>query len=1050
MLTNTVQIKQRVILLNSNTTNEWFTLEDAVATSGYTLHTLKEYIKAKKIKRVKPEGKQIFLHKDEVQLLSDIKSLSNPVSSIVEGKLWYSMKEASIITGYSDAIFKKDIKSGKILDYKKIGHYFVVNIHVVEEYLHRKQEIREFTNSNEEEKEWFTLDEAQSVTGFNKKSFWANIKNGNIQNHKKVNGRVYIHREVLNLFKTIKSDGADGNKEWYSTKEAEKLTGYRAENFTRLIRSKEITNYTKIGFDYYIHKSVVQEYSDIKSKIEREYVSYTEASKLLGKKVSTIQQMCAEGQFGDTVRFGRYSYIKRTIIEKHLNEIDNYISTTSAIEASGLSPHIVTRLIKDNIIRAKQENNYLYFIEKDSFSLFLDTLKSSLSKAEVCSLLDIEEREFDRYVEMSLLKVYNSSIYGIRVTKDDIKQFKVIKQDYYTVQDICSEYGLKSGVVLKRIREGVIEAKYINNQFYLVDKDVFHKFIGSLDGIKLCYFGKHNYYEFFDKFSEAIYNLSRYKESIQLYREWAMNRIKNSNSSKKKSLTNYLVLTLERLFNLLRDEIFNYTDNDIASLFKENEVLAYTDLEMITGFINFCKTKRKCAFSNNYNFHSTVDFNKSKEEKIYSKNEWIDYYNYLINMDIHKEKAIQSRRYAETWLFIILHLSLSWRASDIVKMPNVPLEVIGIEGFEWFDTNDFTLELAQTIINEMRRRCLGIETNKTRTKAHFVVGLFLTVPTALAFVICEIHRRNSENRGSGIFTYKPYRTNDYKLVLGEDLVSFSSIKSNRSLMTYQFETAVKKEGRAHIAYQLCSYARSHKMSMDKHNQVTKVYLHTTNTDASIENMAFHLFERGFFGWQIGLMLNLLYDAGSWDLSSKTSVIKEVGKEFSPINIESLSEHLNIRHGEAESLLKELLQLPIDRIHEKLEKISEFKSPALIDYSQCIKGIENCEYKKSIACFGCKYRVSTNYVLELVNNELFNLIDLLENVPISAFATRQKYTHMINKLMHILMDFKVTYKEYDANYINSFINMQELKRRYQELEITKFLYLGGTDADIKNS
>ena len=51
-------------------------------------------------------------------------------------------------------------------------------------------------------------------------------------------------------------------------------------------------------------------------------------------------------------------------------------------------------------------------------------------------------------------------------------------------------------------------------------------------------------------------------------------------------------------------------------------------------------------------------------------------------------------------------------------------------------------------------------------------------------------------------------------------------------------------------------------------------------------------------------------------------------------------------------------LPKEQIRNKLEEIAQFKSPAIIDYSQCIKGIKNCPYStKTISCLGCKYLIA---------------------------------------------------------------------------------------------
>jgi len=629
-----------------------------------------------------------------------------------------------------------------------------------------------------------------------------------------------------------------------------------------------------------------------KETIRKEYISYKEAAKKLGKNLKSIQYLACKGCFGDIKKFKTESYIKKVRLEQYIiHNNNNYLSISKAVTKSGLSKYVINNLIKNDIIKAKKINEFLYNIDVQSFDTFLVELKGGYLKEEVCNLLSMKDSEFVRYAELKLIEVYETQVFGTRVIKSDFDKFVNIKNTYYTVQDICHEYGVNIGSVLRRLKEGVIKADAISKHFYLIKKEDFKKFIKSREGIKLCYYGTEKYNEYLNKFIELIMQQTDYKETVNLYWIWAKEKIKKSKSSNKGRLVNYILLTLERMIFLLKDEMCNYTDKDISNLVK-NKIFTNIDIEYLTGFINSCKDKRDCKYQNNYNFH----FIKSKklENVIYTKKEWLEYCKYLINMDEHKDKAIKKRRYAETWLFMILHLSLSWRSYDIKKMPNVPIEIIEIDNFAWFEKNDFTLEMAQKIINEMRRRCQGITTSKTRENTHFVIGLIATVPTALAFVICELHRRNSKVRTNSILSLVKYRTNDYELVLGEKMPAFSSLKCNRSLMTYQFETAVNTGGRAYLAYQLCSYARSHKNNLDKHSETTKVYLHTTNTDASAENISYHLFERGFFGWQINVIVDLITNTSKWSLLEKTSAIKLIGHEYSPMAVESISEYVNTR------------------------------------------------------------------------------------------------------------------------------------------------------------
>ena len=64
--------------------------------------------------------------------------------------------------------------------------------------------------------------------------------------------------------------------------------------------------------------------------------------------------------------------------------------------------------------------------------------------------------------------------------------------------------------------------------------------------------------------------------------------------------------------------------------------------------------------------------------------------------------------------------------------------------------------------------------------------------------------------------------------------------------------------RAALAYELQSQTRSHTQYLDKSNDITKTYLSLTNTDGDFRNLSKHLFDRGFFGWQLDMILNLLF------------------------------------------------------------------------------------------------------------------------------------------------------------------------------------------------
>lgn len=830
-------------------------------------------------------------------------------------------------------------------------------------------------------------------------------------------------------------------KEWYTTKEVQELTGEDSRLLTRKIRDGLINDYKKEGTRYYIQSTYIQEVIQQKKYIEENYICYAEIAKRLNITLKALHDRIYSDAFKDIYKKGNVSYISKKEFEDYIEKRNKYtsgeyITSTYVMDVTGLERYEVRNLISKGYLNGEKDNK-VWRISKESFEGFLIKARHAQKVSSLCDRFQLSDEDITRYKLNSWLKTYCISEIGEIILDEDYENFMELKNKYYTIHDLAKLMGLKVAVIRNSlIFTGVLQTERTSDGMYLIQVEEVERFSKTLEYVKLSYHGKKdNYRDYFNDFLTALAFEFSNNESIEIYRKWVMNKVNNSNNKRKKLFISYYLHTAEKFFSNIKNEVWELTNEQIFELLNGSESnLTSKDTEIIFGFLSYCKGIRECQYSDDYS--TTTVTNKRKDgERIYSKQEWVQMCTHLTDIQFHFDKAIENRRYANTWLLLLLHLSLAWRLSDFNKIPAPSLGIVGIKDFQWFDSNNFTLEMAQLIINDVKMKSKGIRTDKTGSKTKFVIGLIM--PTALAFIISELHSSSGLTLEKSRFS--KLRSHNFKLVLGEKLPSFSSRKANRTLMTYQFETAVNQEGKAHIAYQLSSFSRAHKTYMDKPNDITSVYLVTTNTDASAENMAKHLFERGFFGWQVGMLLKLISNENI-SLEEQSNMIKEVGQQISPLAVESMSEYVNTKHEEAQELLKELMALPAEDIRNKLEEIAKFQSPALIDYSQCIKGVENCPYTTSKACLGCKYLLPTNYVLELVRNELFDLLERLGSVSQSNTVKRVKFTHMINKLMFILMDFKKAYKQFDENYISSFIDMPLLKEKYEKMESEKFLKL----------
>src|SRR5690606_9906128 len=105
---------------------------------------------------------------------------------------------------------------------------------------------------------------------------------------------------------------------------------------------------------------------------------------------------------------------------------------------------------------------------------------------------------------------------------------------------------------------------------------------------------------------------------------------------------------------------------------------------------------------------------KDDGKEIYSPEIYLEYLSYTKNIERHISEAIRSQHYVNMWLYTIMHLMDTWRATDIVNsLIDIDLEAVDIYNFEWFLTNNVTKEQAQTVINQIYYKTRGLTTSKT-------------------------------------------------------------------------------------------------------------------------------------------------------------------------------------------------------------------------------------------------------------------------------------------------------------------------------------------------
>ncbi|MCB2362275.1 helix-turn-helix domain-containing protein [Clostridium estertheticum] len=800
-------------------------------------------------------------------------------------------------------------------------------------------------------------------------------------------------------------------KEWYTIKEAVDLTGISTDTWHYRIKKNIIKEYKiydkKVdGNKYYIGKNEIRAELDLQEFCFNKAYVLNDAMEILNLSYLSIKTMIRHKEIVDYKFYDKKLYISKKDVEIHLSEkeIPNGFYTINEVMK-------ITRM-KKNVILGLIEKREITGIRK----------KINYGKHMILIPVHFVEDYISGKITFEII--------------DGNKKVKTIRNhtpnDSYTVKQASEILGLSTNALRILIREGEINAYKSHKVIaqYIISKDEIKNILNNIRIVKIITKNVSDWSKAFNMLTDAIKYNTSYKNTCDLYKEWALYKINISIIKDVNSLAIRYVGVLENLVEVLDKEIYLYSDDELIKLIHHDKVRT-TSLRLIPTFLEYCKNKITTQYSNSY---TNAIAKKKKTNSInyrYDIDDWVAFYKHLSNIDSHICNAIKDYDYAQAWLYSILHLSIAWRKMDIKKIPNVALELINIFSFEDIKNDNFTIYKAQLIINHIKERTIGITANKTGARIHFIVPLSLVLSTAIAFVICEIHRRESckdtlLNRRNFNLTILFENTN---------LPKFMNIKANASLISYNFEYAVNKEGFSAIAYNLASLLRAHTTnSKTGYADTTTEYIYATNSDKSVENIPLHLFKRGFFGWQVNMLLGIIDGNNQrYTIEEKTDLICNINNELPPIIIESMAEFLNFKHEKSNELLQELILLPKDEIISKIKEIISGQSPALLDYSQCLKGIHKCVYTSKDSCFSCKYLIPTNYLLSLLKIEIYSFLDKLERIEVYKKFEIQKYSFMLKQLYFILMEAKLEYSRLDKNYINSFFNLNELKDRFIQLE-----------------
>lgn len=553
---------------------------------------------------------------------------------------------------------------------------------------------------------------------------------------------------------------------------------------------------------------------------------------------------------------------------------------------------------------------------------------------------------------------------------------------------------------------------------------------------------------------------------------------------RKFSLAKTMFDVLMAFESLLSKELELYNQDEfnllVEGIFGQRELTSEAKTEAIY-FCNFIIDKKKLLNVSNFKVVRSLIKEKDKTKTAYSENQFLALFSILysnVNNYTYIEKAINSRLLTMTWLYMLLHFVVFWRASTIRKIPFPDLEVIGFSDenvfFDWISNpeNKFTDDMNTKIILSVKSKidALNKKASKNEMKLVFEVGHLISKALAPLLAICEAHRRaiiesKTENSNllitssAGLLKYcEDLFGDDYINILGKN--DFLNIKANKAFVNYTLNYSDKQNDG--LGGHMLSIMRSHVVNVNGISNTTSGY-DTRLVDESLSTIQATLIERGTFGFAKFQLLHYVdSNFSKLDSLEKTNTIKSLS--LSPYEIELMLKEVKKQRSIVNGVIEKMLISDSFKLTELMLSITNSTSSAKHNNAKCfLKAIltasqflknevsldeffsnfnesklkfHKCLFPETISCIGCPMLIGESYFL-------LELSDIIGKVIQNLFKSESESELQVHS--HVLFTgcFPILYEAIDVlgkDVVESFVPLENILSNIHLLEENKKILL----------
>ena len=406
------------------------------------------------------------------------------------------------------------------------------------------------------------------------------------------------------------------------------------------------------------------------------------------------------------------------------------------------------------------------------------------------------------------------------------------------------------------------------------------------------------------------------------------------------------------------------------------------------------------------------------------------------------EKAVESKIYADLWLFSALHFICALRKGDMKRLPAPELPYGRELVFKNVLNGTFTKKEADALVDEMVIRLKLKRLKPLKTIQHKKApDLKLFVPeslkTPLGIMIAVSLAHHPELRpGEGFVTpsinmraIRNFFGNDFVKALGGK--HFSPRRCNKSYLQGIEAISDDSPGKPK-GYMLASLARSHKSGIGNLAEITEIYLKDAKFSGyTPEFIIREMFERGVFSFIPAVLLEI-YDGKSYKaltVKNQTKLIGELG--FSAYQTEWMVDAVECALIKSRSAVNSIIRNP-HNIGEILQNIASGNAPGRQDECLCLMTAAgfSCPSPGRDSCIGCGYEIYTKTAMHTLMNEYVRLTELKKTADKSDVWRYGKILEqaVLPAISEMLGAVRVYYKDAD---ITEILNIVERGIEYAD-------------------